>query len=235
MGGNKREKGARNRRKTRVFFLCPCGAEGIKSCLSFGIGRTAVPSDSRVLLPGTDQRSVPGRNRCFLRFLRNRRKTRFFHEESKIFDLAFRCFLRFLRNRRKTRFFHRAIYALVPPKIACDFRGGPARQKNLSHIWLGKKILPMKWVGKKNLRHAPANPFMRFARRAVNLRGPGIGRNGRPLRFRWKKKSIFSSFAFFPIFPPTPFGVGENLSFFLKKKDRSFFSRNRTEGQKISE
>ena len=55
-----------------------------------------------------------------------------------------------------------------------------ARQKNLSHIWLGKKILPMKWVGKKNLRHAPANPFMNgFARRAVNLRGPGIGGDAR--------------------------------------------------------
>ena len=39
------------------------------------------------------------------------------------------------------------------------------------------------WVGKKILRHAPANPFMRFARRAVNLRR-------RPfLRFRWKEKS----------------------------------------------
>ena len=25
-----------------------------------------------------------------------------------------------------------------------------------------------RWLGKKNLRHAPANPFMRFARRAVN-------------------------------------------------------------------
>ena len=57
-------------------------------------------------------------------------------------------------------------------------------------LWVGKKnppgapisdrapaffYRPMKWVGKKILRHAPANPFMRFARRAVNLRGPGIG------------------------------------------------------------
>ena len=36
---------------------------------------------------------------------------------------------------------------------------------------------PISWVGKKILRHAPANPFMRFARRAVNLRGPDIVKN----------------------------------------------------------
>ena len=51
-----------------------------------------------------------------------------------------------------------------------------AREKNLSH----------KWLGKKNLRHAPANPFMRFARRAVNGRkpwekGPSPAVENRPL------------------------------------------------------
>ena len=74
-----------------------------------------------------------------------------------------------------------------------------------------------------------------------------------------ERSSIFPSFAFFPIFPPTPKGVGENPSFFFQKKDqekrtlvcrrksqailtanaekkdRSFFSRNQTERQKISE
>ena len=62
---------------------------------------------------------------------------------------------------------------------------------------------PILWVGKKILRHAPANPFgppkiacnfrgtkVRFARRAVNLRGPPF------LRFRWEGKIEDRSFPF---------------------------------------
>ena len=64
----------------------------------------------------------------------------------------------FSRNRRKPVFFTEPYMLLSPPKIACDFRGGPARQKNLSHIWLGKKILAINGSAKKALRrHAPAN------------------------------------------------------------------------------
>ena len=43
--------------------------------------------------------------------------------------------------------------------------GGPDRRSG-PRVFLSTH----EWVGKKILRHAPANPFMRFARRAVNWR-----------------------------------------------------------------
>ena len=76
----------------------------------------------------------------------------------------------------------------IPPGAPISDRGPAFFYRPMK--WVGKKIppgapisdrppaffyRPMKWVGKKILRHAPANPFMRFARRAVNLRGPGYG------------------------------------------------------------
>ena len=66
-----------------------------------------------------------------------------------------------------------------------DLRSGP-RVFLSSHEWLGKKIL----------RHAPANPFMRFARRAVN-RGTTK-----------KRLKIFSYIS------PDSEEVGKNPSFF---------------------
>ena len=75
--------------------------------------------------------------------------------------------------------------------------------------------LPLRGRGKKNLRHAPANPFMRFARRAVNRKerqdffpepfmarfSHGIFDSGEKSR---RKKREF----------------GKNPSFFFQKKDQ---------------
>ena len=126
-----------------------------------------------------------------------------------------------------SRFFHRAIYGSA---------------KNLSH----------KWLGKKNLRHAPANPFMRFARRAVNRKErqdfiPSAPQGQRkktresegtrrlPSKiasdFRRQARALFTTFPLIPPFPPgTRYASvpGENRCFVRfrwegKIEDRSLF------------
>ena len=130
--------------------------------------------DSRFFLvfsPGIDLRSMPGENRCFLRFRyfflfryfprlrRSSGKTRpfsFRKRTRKRKKFAFFPKEKRTRNRRKTRFFHRAI------------------------SWLGKKILAIDGSGKKSclsfrfLWNRKNGRPLRFQR---NLRGPGVGGN----------------------------------------------------------
>ena len=200
MGGNKREKGAKNGRKTRVFFLCPCGAEEKKSC---EIGRNGRPLRFRENRRGpgiknSEKKSL--RSVCPAFFLSDQRwLCRKWHA---IFGKAISARLsspifsptagplRFQRNLRGRPFFRFACFSHVfftrvflrpingagkttPPFMAREKKRGSPQQveetrrerPNSSNLDVR---LRHRWLGKKNLRHAPANPFMRFARRAVN-------------------------------------------------------------------
>ena len=119
----------------------------------------------------------------FLPFQRNERK----QAGKRANFFLFRYFPRLRRSSGKTRpfsdifpdsrFFLRAIDGSGKKRESGKIRPffptpGPLRfQRNLR----GRPFFRFacfspshRWLGKKNLRHAPANPFMRFARRAVN-------------------------------------------------------------------
>ena len=117
-----RNRRRRRKKDLRSFFL-------EKKIFDFSFSEIGGKPVFYSFLPGTDQRSVPGRNRCFLRFL-----APFSFGKRANFFLFLRNRKKY-RNRRKTRFFH-TFFSHV-------FFTEPfmAREKNLSHKWLGKKIL----------------------------------------------------------------------------------------------